>query len=107
MQIDCREELLTRVLNKHRDTIPIGSVYIGRGSIWGNPYVIGRDGTRDDVCNKYEIYLLTRIENGEISLNQLADLAGKNLVCFCAPLRCHGDFLVKLAKLSKAILDDF
>jgi hypothetical protein len=35
------------VLNK-RDSNARG-VYIGRPSKWGNPFVIGRDGTRADV----------------------------------------------------------
>ncbi len=29
-------------------------VYIGRGSDWGNPYVIGIDGDRDEVIRKYQ-----------------------------------------------------
>ena len=42
------------VLNKKhlRASVP-NSVYIGRPSPWGNPYAIGRDGTRDDVIAKY------------------------------------------------------
>ncbi len=46
-----------RVLNKHTHGIPEGAVYIGRGSPWGNRFVIGRDGTRDEVCDKYEAWL--------------------------------------------------
>ena len=35
-------------------------VYIGRPSKWGNRFVIGRDGTRDDVIARYEARLLER-----------------------------------------------
>lgn len=28
-------------------------VYIGRPSKWGNPFVIGKDGTREEVIAKY------------------------------------------------------
>src|SRR3954467_11752715 len=69
-------------------------VFIGRPSKWGNPYVIGVDGTRDEVIAKYEAYVL-----GNPSL--IADLkwlVGKELGCFCYPLKCHGDVLVKLVK---------
>lgn len=32
------------VLNKHKHGIPKGAIYIGRGSKWGNPFVMGKDG---------------------------------------------------------------
>jgi hypothetical protein len=37
-------------------------VYIGRPSKWGNPFVIGRDGTREDVIAAYEAWLLEQPE---------------------------------------------
>lgn len=43
-----------KVYNKYENKVPADAVYIGRGSPWGNPFVIGQDGSRDDVCNKYE-----------------------------------------------------
>lgn len=85
------------ILNKHRDKIPIGSVYIGRGSPWGNPFVIGKDGTRDQVCDEYPLYLWNQIRTGNITMQQLADLHNKDLVCFCAPCRCHGETIEKAA----------
>jgi hypothetical protein len=36
---------MCEVVNKYKEPFDI---YIGRGSIWGNPYVIGKDGTRGD-----------------------------------------------------------
>ena len=85
------------VLNKHKHGIPPGAVYIGRGSIWGNPFVLGKDGNRDQVCDLHKEHLKNQIRKGDISLEQLAALKGKQLVCFCAPLRCHGDTLVMAA----------
>jgi len=85
------------VLNKQLHGLPEGAVYIGRPSVWGNPFVIGRDGDRDQVCNKYRAYLQTRIANGSISVQNLAALHGKDLVCYCAPLRCHGHELEEAA----------
>jgi Domain of unknown function (DUF4326) len=35
---------MCRVLNKHHAGVPAGAVYIGRGSMWGDPFRIGRDG---------------------------------------------------------------
>ena len=40
---------MPKVLNKRVDGMPPAAVYIGRPSIWGNPFVIGKDGSRDAV----------------------------------------------------------
>lgn len=68
-------------------------VYIGRGSKWGNPYVIGRDGDRRAVIAKYRQHLRGRSD----LIAALPELRGKRLACFCAPLPCHGDILAHLA----------
>jgi hypothetical protein len=73
-------------------------VYIGRPSKWGNPFVIGRDGTRDDVIARYEAWLLEQPE----LLAALPELAGKTLGCWCAPHACHGDVLARLANAPAA-----
>jgi hypothetical protein len=69
-------------------------VYIGRPSVWGNPFVIGKDGTRLEVIAKYRAYL-----QGQPSLMARArqELRGKVLACWCAPLACHGDVLAEVA----------
>jgi len=67
-------------------------VYIGRPSKWGNPFVIGKDGSREEVIAKYREYIMTRKD----LLDSLGELEGKRLGCFCAPLACHGDVLVEL-----------
>jgi hypothetical protein len=75
-------------------------VYIGRGSALGNPFVIGRDGTRNEVVAKFRVYLLERIATKDKAIcGQLNDIWKKAkegdvaLVCFCAPQRCHGDVI--------------
>lgn len=70
-------------------------IYIGRPSKWGNPYEIGKDGTREEVIAKYEQYLLSSPH----LLNSLHELHGKILGCWCAPLPCHGEILIKYANL--------
>lgn len=83
-------DLGPRVLNK-RDGHFIG-VYVGRPSKWGNPFKVGVDGDIDEVIEKYERYLY---ESGLIK--DVAELRGKNLVCWCAPAKCHGDVLLRLS----------
>lgn len=83
-----------KVLNKYKSGIPQGSVYIGRGSPYGNPFIIGKDGSREEVIKKFEDYLMT---NKELLDLVKKELRGKDLVCFCSPKHCHGDVLIRVA----------
>ena len=85
---------MPKVHNKYHRTAGPAAVYIGRGSPYGNPYVIGNDGDRDAVCDKFEAMLL---DNPQLLARVKTELKGKDLVCFCAPKRCHGDTLLRIA----------
>lgn len=87
---------MPKVLNKHKDVIPSDSVYIGRPSKWGNPFIVGKDCTREQAVEKFAEYVLS---NDDL-MSSLHELRGKNLVCFCAPKLCHGDILIILANES-------
>lgn len=78
---------MPRVFNKNRETYPRGAIYIGRGSLWGNPFRVGVDGSRDEVIDRYEQEVLPGLD--------LGDLRGHDLVCFCAPQRCHGHSILR------------
>ena len=73
-------------------------LYIGRAaygwpsSKWANPYRIGHDGTREQVLAKYEAYVRGRPD----LMAALPEIAGRVLLCWCAPSACHGNTLVKL-----------
>lgn len=69
-------------------------VYIGRPSKWGNPFVIGRDGNREEVIKKYKEYVM---KNKELIQIIKSELKGKKLNCWCSPLPCHGDVLAEIA----------
>lgn len=88
---------MCRVLNKHRAGVPADAVYIGRGSKWGNPFRIGRDGDRAAVIAKYERWLADQHH----LLRALDELCGRDLICFCAPRACHGDLLLRLANTTR------
>ncbi len=76
-------------------------VYIGRnmslyipgaiGSKWSNPFSVKKYG-RDDCLVMYKEYIL---KNTEL-LNQLGELEGKELGCWCYPAKCHGDILIEI-----------
>jgi len=87
---------MTRVVHCRRSKY---DVYIGRGSRWGNPFFIGPDGTREEVCAKYLKYLL---DNKEL-LAALPSLRGKVLGCYCAPKLCHGDILIHVMQQRRII----
>lgn len=90
---------MVKLYNIHHETqmLPRDVIYIGRPGDWGNPYVIGRDGSREDVVRKYCAYLLS---NRKL-LGRLHELSGKSLSCWCHPNLCHGHILMELANDAK------
>lgn len=83
-----------RVLNKHHGDASNEAIYIGRPSKWGNPFVVGKHGERGECVDLYRNWikdqpeLISQIKN---------ELKGKDLVCFCAPKKCHGDVIIEIA----------
>ena len=79
-------------------------VYIGRPSKWGNPFSHLKKGTiakyqvdtREESIEAYREW----ITNGEGKhlLNDLYQLKGKTLGCWCKPKSCHGDVLAELVE---------
>lgn len=91
-----------KVLNAHKDGKERpGAVYVGRPSPWGNPFSLGKDGTREEVIAKYIDWLH---ESPEFVGKARRALAGKDLICWCAPAACHAEILRDLA-LGKALPD--
>jgi len=85
---------MTKVVHCKRERYDI---YIGRPSDWGNPYEIGKDGSRKEVIEKYRAYVTS---NKEL-MSRLHELEGKVLGCWCAPKACHGHVLVELVEQNK------
>ena len=85
--------MMTKVVNIRKEEY---DVYIGRPSLWGNPFVIGKDGSREEVVKKYETYIRSRLEKEPNLKSELLKLGGKKLGCYCAPQACHGDVLLKI-----------
>ncbi len=80
------------------DVVKIGEeffeIVIDRNTKWGNPFRIGRDGTRQEVIAKYRAWVVTQPH----LMADLPSLAGKALGCHCKPLMCHGDVLADLVE---------
>lgn len=77
----------------HVSRAPEGAIYVGRGSRWGNPFVVNRNGDRGEVIRAHAEWLKDEIRAGRVTLEDLAGLLGKDLACYCAPHPCHADTL--------------
>ena len=97
---------MTRIVNLKREpgAVANGAVRIDRRTVWGNPFVVGRDGTRAQVIARYRTDLWRRIRAGEIALEEVAALNGRDLACHCAPLPCHGEVLARAAAWAASVL---
>ncbi len=89
---------MTRAVNLRAEQY---DVYIGRqmrgkrDNGFGNPFVIGPDGTRDEVLVKYRAWLR---QHPELIKRTRKELKGKRLGCWCKPAACHGDVLAEIAE---------
>jgi len=83
--------MVCRVVNLRKER---HEVNIGRGSKWGNRFVIGRDGNREEGIRKYRDWIM----KNDYLLGCLGELKDKVLGCYCKSLACHGDVLVELVE---------
>ena len=76
-------------------------VYIGRPSIWGNPFTHIADrhtsaefivSSREEAIARYRDYVL----GDAFLMSKLPSLKGRVLGCWCDPLPCHGQVLLDL-----------
>ena len=98
---------MDRIANlKHEPgAVTNGAVRVDRRTRFGNPFVIGRDGTREQVVARYRADLWRRIRAGEMALADLAALDGRRLACWCWPSRpCHAEVLARAAAWAAAEL---
>lgn len=93
---------MVRVLNRRRlgKVLPPNAVYVGRPTPFGNPFAIGQDGTRDEVVSKYMSWLFAS-EQKLLRAAARNQLRGHDLVCWCAPLRCHADVLAEFVNMEE------
>ena len=88
------------------------NILIDRRTIFGNPYIIGQDGDRDEVILKFEEWLRGKRdtnwkqEKRKEILRRLSELKGRILACWCRPHACHGDVYIKLEKENYAYSGD-
>lgn len=81
------------ILNRRTDRPRPHQVYIGRPSKWGNPFRPRHEGDRMRVIALYRTDLVRKLRTARVARAELAELNGRPLVCWCAPLACHGHVL--------------
>jgi hypothetical protein len=100
-----------KVVNKKTLSPELGytDIYIGRPSALGNPYPMTSEHTRKVVCDLYHRYLWKQMQIAwrepdaqnsvwnELKRITLLIKSGVNarLICYCEPLDCHGNSIVK------------
>ncbi len=80
--------------------MPPDTIYVGRPTVWGNPYVVGSQLLNGETLTAAKAVELYRQQVVEVFDAQTirARLGGKNLACWCPLDRpCHADVLLELA----------
>ncbi len=101
-----------KIYNKRdRPAVPSHVKYCGRPTMWGNPFEVGRHGTRDECCDMFEAWFDTgewrHIKDVDCPpatearrqwmIAHIQDLRGSDLECWCWPNRCHTETLANRA----------
>jgi len=109
---------MIQVVNKYKHTPTDHDIYIGRGSVFGNPYShldskygVIKTETREDAVRLYKLYFdavmndpdgfdsenernkAIELQTAAYELLEEARNSDINLVCFCKPKPCHGDII--------------
>lgn len=96
------------ILNMHKigRKVPPGCVYVGRPSVWGNPFNTHKveDGviyTREAAIEGFRQYARKRLEIDPNWLDPLRDATA--LACWCSPQPCHAEVLLELMNENNAL----
>lgn len=90
--------------------MPEGTVFVGRPSRWGNPFIMGIDGDAAECVRRYAAMITpyrhqppnNGLDKFYLSIAMMEDIKttmrGKNLACWC-PLNspCHANILLEIA----------
>ena len=88
---------LPEIINLRRvRQMPDGVVIVDRTTQWGNPYKVGRDGTREEVVRRHADYIDRHPHLRDLIKRELR---GKVLACWCdvEHQACHAVTLWRIA----------
>jgi hypothetical protein len=75
-----------------------GERFPKKNSLFCNPFKIDKDGTREEVLQKFENYIQHKLTD-PLFKQEFLKLKDKTLGCWCKPDKCHGDILIKLLNI--------
>ena len=83
--------------------MPPNTVYVGRGTKWGPPWVSGHFWWADDQARAaVDVYRDTIVRRLESNPSLLTPLRGKHLACWCAlDQPCHAEVLLEMANADR------
>jgi hypothetical protein len=90
--------------------MPEGAVYVGRPTVFGNPWMIGQQVgpatppmTRQQAADNYRKFVIANAKSPEQCRLPLSRLRGKDLACWCRlDQPCHADVLLEIANAEVA-----
>lgn len=104
------------IVNKYKHTSTENDIYIGRGSVLGNPFTSIKDkltlaeficDSREESVESFRKYIEEKISSKDkkicYELNRIYKMDKVNLVCFCKPKSCHGDIIKELIDAKKCL----
>jgi len=92
--------------------LPENTVCVDRSTKWGNPFVVGKHGTRAEcvdlyakllrgyVCVSTDIAPCLLMAYRAMVVADRGELKGKNLACWCGFGPCHADILLEVAAMA-------
>jgi hypothetical protein len=63
--------------------------------MFGNPFIIGKDGSRAEVIEKYRVWFNAKVQTDLNFAKEAQQLKGQDLACWCAPQACHADVILE------------
>ena len=87
--VHCRRTKYDIYIGRENSLIDPHDNYIVRPGFFGNPFILGKDGNRPQIIQKYYDWVIHQPE----IMKELPKLKGKVLGCWCSPQLCHGDVL--------------
>jgi len=90
--------MMPTVINRHhyKRGLPVGTIYVGRGTPLGNPYTLAEHGPA--ALDLYETWLREKIVKGDRAIIAALDSIGPDsmLACSCAPRPCHASIIARI-----------
>jgi hypothetical protein len=81
----------------------VPSTLHGSDGSYGNPFIIGRDGTREDVIEKFEAFISSDAPKAKEMRKKIqSNLRGLTLACWCGDKPCHGTIIARIANSTES-----